>query len=253
MDTTRSPQQKTPGAPSAATGPATCSNSIRSGSAPSFPRPRDREEMFGSHHCRPCPASTRMPGASFPASRSAPRCWLYSPSASLAITCPYPQFRPRNSHKASTKYAISRAGKAGAAARASQSPRRPHRPAPAGTPSSVLRQRSGPAASRLATNPQNHHEPQNGHIITSDSKARPLGRQAPPSSTRARALVVSSGGLPYAYWAGGAAPGTLRGETRKVAGPAGGVRGLEDDLLSASPLVPGPDLGEDPGRATGRM
>ncbi len=66
--------------------------------------------MFGSHHCRPPPASTRSPGASFPASRSAPRCWQYSPSASLAITWPYPQFRPRNSHKASTKYAISRAG-----------------------------------------------------------------------------------------------------------------------------------------------
>jgi hypothetical protein len=48
MDTTRSPQQNTPAAPSPPVGPATCSNSIRSGSAPSFPRPRDREEMFGS-------------------------------------------------------------------------------------------------------------------------------------------------------------------------------------------------------------
>ena len=110
METTRSPQQNTPGAPSAPVGPATCSNSIRTGSAPSFPRPRDSEEIFGSHHWRPPPASTRSPGASFPASRSAPLLWWYRPSASLAITCPYPQFRPRNSHKARTKYTISRAG-----------------------------------------------------------------------------------------------------------------------------------------------
>ena len=33
----------------------------------------------------------------------------YSPSASLAIICPCPQFRPRNSHKARTKYTIGRA------------------------------------------------------------------------------------------------------------------------------------------------
>ena len=39
IETTRSPQQNTPGAPSAPVGPATCSNSIRTGSAPSFPRP----------------------------------------------------------------------------------------------------------------------------------------------------------------------------------------------------------------------
>jgi hypothetical protein len=110
METTRSPQQNTPGAPSAPVGPATCSNNIRTGSAPSLPRPRDSEEMFGSHHWRPPPASTRPPGARRPASRSAPRRWQYSPSVSLAITCPYPQFRPRNSHNASTKYTISRAG-----------------------------------------------------------------------------------------------------------------------------------------------
>ena len=66
--------------------------------------------MFGSHHWRPPPASTRPPGARRPASKSAPRRWQYSPSVSLAITCPYPQFRPRNSHNASTKYTISRAG-----------------------------------------------------------------------------------------------------------------------------------------------
>ena len=50
MDTTRSPQQNTPSAPSVPVGPATCSNSIRTGSAPSFARPRDREEMFGCFH-----------------------------------------------------------------------------------------------------------------------------------------------------------------------------------------------------------
>ena len=109
-ETTRSPQQNTPDAPSAPVGPATCSNSIRTGSAPSFPRPRDSEEMFGCFHRRPCPAFTQPSGSSRPASRSAPRRWWYSPSASLAITCPYPQFRPRNSHSASTKYTISRAG-----------------------------------------------------------------------------------------------------------------------------------------------
>ena len=39
IETTRSPQQNTPGAPSAPVGPATCSNSIRTGSAPSFAAP----------------------------------------------------------------------------------------------------------------------------------------------------------------------------------------------------------------------
>ena len=64
---------------------------------------------------------------------------------------------------------------AGAAAPASPSPPRPHPPAPAGTPWSAPRSRSGPAASRPATDPQNHHEPQNGYITTSRLKARPLG------------------------------------------------------------------------------
>ena len=36
IETIRSPQQNTPGAPPAPVGPATCSNSIRTGSAPSF-------------------------------------------------------------------------------------------------------------------------------------------------------------------------------------------------------------------------
>ena len=73
--------------------------------------PRDSEEMFGCLHRRPCPGiRPSRPASSCPASRSAPRRWWYRPSASLAITCPYPQFRPRNSHSASTKYTISRAG-----------------------------------------------------------------------------------------------------------------------------------------------
>ena len=94
IDVTRSPQQNTPGAPSAPVGPATCLNSIRTGSAPSLPRPRDREEMFGCFHRRQPPASTQPSGSSCPASRSDPRRWWYRPPASLAITCPYPQFRP---------------------------------------------------------------------------------------------------------------------------------------------------------------
>ena len=62
----------------------------------------------------PLPASTQPPGSSCcPASRPAARRWWYSPSASLVITCPYPQFRPRNSHNASTKYITSRAGSSG--------------------------------------------------------------------------------------------------------------------------------------------
>ena len=48
--------------------------------------------------------------------------------------------------------------------------RRPHPPAPAGTPWSAPRPRSGPAATRPATAPQNHHEPQNGYDITSALK-----------------------------------------------------------------------------------
>ena len=66
--------------------------------------------MSGSHHRRPGPGVHPQPRRSPPASKSAPRRWQYRPSASLAITCPYPQFRPRNSHRASTKYTISRAG-----------------------------------------------------------------------------------------------------------------------------------------------
>ena len=69
---TRSPQQNTPGALSAPTGPATCSNSMCSGSAPSLPRARDSEEMFRGLH-RQAPASTHPSGSSCPASRSAPR------------------------------------------------------------------------------------------------------------------------------------------------------------------------------------
>ena len=111
IETTRSPQQDTPGASSSPIGPATCSNRNRTGAGPSLPRPRDSEEIFGGCHRRPPPASTQPSGSSCcPASRSPARRWWYSPSASLTITCPYPQFRPRNSHNASTKYTTSRAG-----------------------------------------------------------------------------------------------------------------------------------------------
>src|ERR1019366_7155954 len=38
-----------------------------------------------------------------------------------------------------------------------------------------------------------------------------------------------------------------------VAGPAGGVRELEERLRAASPLVAGRDVGEDPGPAAGGL
>ena len=87
--------------------------------------PDQRPASPGPATARRCSAATTAalagidpsPGASFPASRSAPRCCL--PLPSLAITCPYPQFRPRNSHNARTKYTISRPA-AGAAAPASR-------------------------------------------------------------------------------------------------------------------------------------
>jgi hypothetical protein len=111
IETTRSPQHDTSGAPSSPISPVTCSNRNRTGAGPSLPRPLDSEEMFGGFHRRPCPASIQPSGSSCcPASSPAARRWWYSPSASLVITCPYPQFRPRNSHSASTKYITSRAG-----------------------------------------------------------------------------------------------------------------------------------------------
>ena len=74
IETTRSPQQNTPGVPSSPIGPATCSNRNRTGAGPSLPRPRDSEEIFGGFHRRPPPASTQPPGSSScPASRSPAR------------------------------------------------------------------------------------------------------------------------------------------------------------------------------------
>ena len=73
IDTTRSPQQNTPAAPSAPIGPATCSNSMCSGSAPNRVRARARLEMFGGRHRRPCPASTQPSGSSTPSSSCWPR------------------------------------------------------------------------------------------------------------------------------------------------------------------------------------
>jgi hypothetical protein len=76
MDTTRSPQQNTPAAPSAAeppTGPATSSNSMCNGSAPNRVRARDSEEMFGGRHRRPSPASIQPSGSSTPPSSCSPR------------------------------------------------------------------------------------------------------------------------------------------------------------------------------------
>ena len=57
-----------PGTPPA--GPATCPDNVRGGPEPSDAAPdQDREEMSGSHHWRPPPASTRPSGASRPARR----------------------------------------------------------------------------------------------------------------------------------------------------------------------------------------
>ena len=59
--------------PSAPTGPATWSNSMCSGSAPSRVRARASEEMFGGRHRRPAPASTQPSGSSTPPSNCSPR------------------------------------------------------------------------------------------------------------------------------------------------------------------------------------
>jgi hypothetical protein len=110
METTRSPQQNTPRRP------------VRPG------RPRHVIEQhphrIGTQLAAPAgqrgdvrqPPLAAAPRIHPPSRRQAPgqqvrpRRWQYSPSVSLAITCPHPQFRPRNSHNASTKYTISRAG-----------------------------------------------------------------------------------------------------------------------------------------------
>ena len=55
------------------TGPATASNSMCSGSAPNRVLARDRLEMFGGRHRRPCPASTQPAGSSTPSSSCRPR------------------------------------------------------------------------------------------------------------------------------------------------------------------------------------
>jgi protoporphyrinogen oxidase len=56
------------------------------------------------------------------------------------------------------------------------------------------RPRSGPAASCPARAPQNHHEPQNGYIITSATKARPLGWEpAPVRGVRVMPSTTASG------------------------------------------------------------
>ena len=84
---TRSPQQNTPGACRAPTGPAT--KSMCSGSAPNRARARASEEMFGTRHDRPPPACTHPSGSQCPSSssNSARRRW-YKPSTSLPSTCP---------------------------------------------------------------------------------------------------------------------------------------------------------------------
>ena len=111
IETTRSPQQNTPVSPR----PRSAPRPARTGTGPVPGRacrgPATARRCSAAATAARRPASTQPPGSSCcPASRSPARRWWYSPSASLVITCPYPQFRPRNSHSASTKYTISRAG-----------------------------------------------------------------------------------------------------------------------------------------------
>ena len=144
--------------------------------------PATGRKGFGSHHSRPCPASTRIPVAGRPSSRSAPSRREYSPSASFSITCPYPQFRPRNSHRASTKYTTSRAGSS-----RRRSSRAPAESTASSTSSGVKTLVRTPIEIRSGSHPTgavfHHHEPQNGYSTTSSLKARPLG--GPPNG-RAR-------------------------------------------------------------------
>src|SRR2546429_2881307 len=74
----------------------------------------------------------------------------------------------------------------------SPSPQSPHPPDPAGTPWSAPQPRSGPAATRQATAPQHHHEPQDGYIITTVPKGNAIGA-CPTSTTASWALVLIPG------------------------------------------------------------
>ena len=123
--------------------------------------------MFGCLHRRPSPASTQPPG---PAARPAgPR----RAAGDTARRPAWPSPARTRSSGPGTATAPARStpsaapAAAAAAAPASPSPQRPHRPAPAGTPWSAPRSKSGPAATRPATDPQHHHEPQNGYVTTS--------------------------------------------------------------------------------------
>ncbi len=86
-ETTRSPHTNTPGAPSAATGPATSSNSMCNGSAPTRARARTSEDPFGGFHRRPAPASTVPAGSSGSpamAGRRVERRRMHHPAARVA-------------------------------------------------------------------------------------------------------------------------------------------------------------------------
>jgi hypothetical protein len=67
-----------------------------------------------------------------------------------------------------------------------QVPGRPPRPAPEETLWSAPRSRSGPAASRRATDPQNHHEPPNGYAATAHGLSKGCPRR---KQTRQRLAV----------------------------------------------------------------
>ena len=111
IETTRSPQQDTPGAPAAATGPATCSNSIRTGSAPSFPRPRDSEEMFGCRHQQAIPGIYPAVRIQVPGQQVRAPPLVIQPVRQLGHHLAVPAVpAPERPGSASTKYTISRAG-----------------------------------------------------------------------------------------------------------------------------------------------
>ena len=167
-DTTRSPQQNTPGAPSAPVGPATCSNSIRTGCRAELAAPAGQG---GDVRLPPPPAvpgidpaaRVQLPGQQV---RAAPL--VIQPVGQLGHHLPVPAVPAPEQPQAPARSTPSAGpAAAGGAAPGSPSPQRPHQPGPAGTPWSAPLSRSGPAASRPATDPQHHHEPQNGHNITS--------------------------------------------------------------------------------------
>ena len=183
MEITRSPQQNTPGAPPAATGPARCSNSMCSGSAPSLSRARDSEDILGCRHRRPAPRPPSHPG---PAGRPA------GPLRGGGDTARRPAWPSPARSRCSGPGTATMPGRstrpAGPAAAGGgppgfPSPRSPHPPDPAGTPWSAPH-RDPVRQPPVRRQPLAHHHPQHGQITTVP-KCNAIGGSLP---TRARSL-----------------------------------------------------------------